>query len=151
MHPSNFASFNLVVMLQGDLIIKNLCISGSTSTGLWSFTTMQKKCRQSILKLCWNEKIDSGFREPRTRPTRGGSKFLWKNEVINVFGSPQPGQARKNLGIKRNKKLFTNLQTVINQDQKSLTLKVFSSYMEACNTKILVVLQLALLVLMLIH
>ena len=74
-----------------------------------------------------------------------------KYEVINVFGSPQPGQARKNLGIKRNKKLFTDLQTVINQDQKSLTLKVFSSYMEACNTKILVVLQLALLVLMLIH
>ena len=60
-----------------------------------------------------------------------GPNFCEKYEVIiNVFGSPQPGQARKNLGIKRNKKLFTNLQTVINQDQKSLTLEVFSSYFQ---------------------
>ena len=64
--------------------------------------------------------------------------FCEKNEVIiNVFGSPQPGQARKNLGIKRNKKLFTNLQTVINQDQKSLTLEVFSSYFkQLLNTRL---------------
>ena len=85
-----------------------------------------------------------------------------KIEVKNVFGSPQPGQARKNLGIKRNKKLFTDLQTVINQDPKSLTLEVFSSYLKVFpgarvkrsavqkynKTKMLVDLQLALLVFM---
>ena len=42
--------------------------------------------------------------------------FNEKNAVINIFGSPQPGQARKNLGIKRNKRLFTNSNTGLEGD-----------------------------------